>query len=75
MLDLLVDPTTRDVTDVKHKVVAVGSRSAESAAKFVDSVWNEAGVTEGKDEVKRYSSYDELFADSVRRSLSPLSRT
>ncbi|GAA5836721.1 hypothetical protein JCM9279_007636 [Rhodotorula babjevae] len=64
VLDLLVDPTTRDVTDVKHQVVAVGSRSAESAAKFVDSVWNEAGVTEGKDEVKRYGSYEELFADS-----------
>ena len=61
------------MTDVKHQVVAVGSRSAESAAKFVDSVWSKAGVTEGKDEVKQYSSYDEFFRDSVRPSLSPLS--
>lgn len=61
------------MTDVKHQVVAVGSRSAESAAKFVDSVWSKAGVTEGKDEVKQYGSYDELFRDSVRPSLLPLS--
>ncbi|BGP19505.1 hypothetical protein JCM10213_006325 [Rhodosporidiobolus nylandii] len=59
-LDLLVDPATRDVTDVKHEIVAVGSRSRDSAAKFVENVWGEAGVTEGKDKVELYGSYDEL---------------
>lgn len=65
VLDLLADPSTRDVSDVRHEVVAVGSRSRESAAKFVESVWKEAGVTEGQDKVKTHGSYDELFADAV----------
>ncbi|GAA6046697.1 hypothetical protein JCM3770_003122 [Rhodotorula araucariae] len=63
VLDLLIDPATRQVADVKHEVVAIGSRSIESATKFVDNVWNEAGVTAGKDKVKTYGSYDELYAD------------
>ncbi|GAA5824746.1 hypothetical protein JCM11251_005325 [Rhodosporidiobolus azoricus] len=62
-LDLLVDPKTRDVTDVKHKIVAVGSRSKESAAKFVERTWEEAGVTEGKEDVKMHASYEELVQD------------
>ncbi|BGP51127.1 hypothetical protein JCM10450v2_007056 [Rhodotorula kratochvilovae] len=63
VLDLLVDPATRDVSDVKHEVVAIGSRSTESATKFVETVWKEAGVTEGKEKVKTYGSYGELYAD------------
>ncbi|BGO94997.1 hypothetical protein NBRC10512_006538 [Rhodotorula toruloides] len=62
-LDLLVNPSTRQVSDVAHRIVAVGSRSKDSAQKFVDSVWNEAGVKEGKKQVKLYGSYDELLAD------------
>ncbi|GAA5950231.1 hypothetical protein JCM21900_003517 [Sporobolomyces salmonicolor] len=62
-LDLLVDPATRNVSDVQHQIVAVASRSKDSAAKFVDNVWEEAGVTEGKDQVKLYGSYGELFKD------------
>ncbi|GAA5853313.1 hypothetical protein JCM8547_000281 [Rhodosporidiobolus lusitaniae] len=62
-LDLLIDPATRDVSDVKHKIVAVGSRSKESAQKFVDKVWDEAGVKQGKEDVKLYASYEELVQD------------
>ena len=44
--------------DVAHKIVAVGSRSVDSAKKFIDA--------EIKDEkVKAYGSYDELLADPV----------
>ncbi|GAA6030810.1 hypothetical protein JCM8097_008887 [Rhodosporidiobolus ruineniae] len=62
-LDLLVDPSTRYVKDVKHQIVAVGSRSKDSAAKFVERVWDEAGVNEGKEDVKTYGSYEELVND------------
>ncbi|GAA5968642.1 hypothetical protein JCM11641_007709 [Rhodosporidiobolus odoratus] len=63
-LDLLVDPSTREVSDVKHRIVAVGSRSKDSAAGFVDKVWQEAGRTEGKDQVSLYGSYEELVNDA-----------
>ncbi|KZP26596.1 NAD(P)-binding protein [Athelia psychrophila] len=55
--DLLLDPKTRDVHDVVHKVTAVGSRSSESAQKFIKDV---AG---GDDSIKAYGSYQEVFAD------------
>ncbi|KAI1796650.1 NAD(P)-binding protein [Ganoderma leucocontextum] len=55
--DLLVDPATRNVTDVAHKVVAVGSRSTESAQKFIDA------YIYGDKNVKPYGSYAEVFAD------------
>ncbi|KAI0793890.1 NAD(P)-binding protein [Fomes fomentarius] len=54
--DLLVDPSTRGTTDVAHKVAAVGSRSAESAQKFIDTYINDKSV-------KAYGSYAEVFAD------------
>ncbi|GAA5984692.1 hypothetical protein JCM10908_003462 [Rhodotorula pacifica] len=62
-LDLLVDPTAREVSDVKHEIVAVGSRSKDSAQRFVDRTWEEAGIKTGKDKVKLYASYGELYAD------------
>ncbi|BGO94972.1 hypothetical protein NBRC10512_003872 [Rhodotorula toruloides] len=62
-LDLLIDPSTRQVCHVAHRIVAVGSRSKNSAQKFVDNVWSEAGVKEGKEQVTLYGSYDELLAD------------
>ncbi|KAI5475483.1 dihydrodiol dehydrogenase / D-xylose 2-dehydrogenase (NADP) [Pseudohyphozyma bogoriensis] len=34
----LIDPATRNVSDVKHKVVAVSSRSAQRAEEFID-IW------------------------------------
>ncbi|GJN93159.1 hypothetical protein Rhopal_006206-T1 [Rhodotorula paludigena] len=63
VLDLLVHPSTRDVSDVAHVVGAVASRSEESAASFIERTWKEAGVTEGKDAVKRYGSYQQLYDD------------
>lgn len=73
--DLLVDPSTRDVTDVAHKITAVGSRSVESAEKFISNLkaygdepdnassW---GVKQGLlNDVKGYATYEEVFADKV----------
>ncbi len=71
--DLLVDPSTRDVSDVSHAITAVGSRSNESATKFVEALkaaqsdqsWS-WGVKQGKvDHCKAYGTYAEVFADSV----------
>ncbi|KAF9006004.1 NAD(P)-binding protein [Cyathus striatus] len=55
--DLLIDPKTRDVHDVVHKVVAVGSRSVAKAQEFIDKV---AG---GEKSIKPYGTYEELYAD------------
>jgi len=61
---------------VKHKIVAVGSRSTESAEAFIqklkeskdDSQWGvENGVLDG---VKGYGSYEEVYNDPVRDFLS-----
>ena len=69
--DLLVNPATRDVTDVSHRITAVGSRTKASAQKFLDGLndlpsdaagrW---GVDQGllKD-CKAYGSYQEVFND------------
>ncbi|KAJ7132144.1 hypothetical protein C8R44DRAFT_773159 [Mycena epipterygia] len=55
--DLLIDPKTRDVHDVVHKVVAVGSRSVEKAQEFI-------GVNAGGDAaIKAFGSYEEVYAD------------
>lgn len=54
------DPYRRDVHDVVHKVVAVGSRSVEKAQEFIDSI---AGSDKA---IKAYGSYEEVFADKVR---------
>ncbi|TRM65274.1 NAD(P)-binding protein [Schizophyllum amplum] len=55
--DLLVDPKTRDVHDVAHKIVAVGSRSVAKAQDFIDAKIN------GDKNIKAYGSYDDLYAD------------
>ncbi|KAI0766939.1 NAD-P-binding protein [Trametes elegans] len=55
--DLLEDPKTRNVTDVAHKVVAVGSRSVESAKKFI------AEYAPKEENVKTYGTYAEVYAD------------
>jgi predicted dehydrogenase len=55
--DLLVDPATRDVHDVKHVVVAAASSSSKSRAEaFLKEV--EAGS-----EAKAYGSYEEFVKD------------
>lgn len=59
---LLLD--SRNTTDVAHKIVAVGSRSTESAQKFIDA------FIQGDKSVKAYGSYAEVFADKVSAALS-----
>ncbi|TFK51740.1 NAD-binding protein [Heliocybe sulcata] len=55
--DLLVDPKTRDVHDVTHKVVAIGSRSVDSAQKFIETYIG------GDKSVKAYGSYQGVYDD------------
>jgi len=50
---------SRDVTDVAHKITAVGSRSVESAQKFI------AEVAGGDRSIKAYGSYAGVYADPV----------
>lgn len=54
---------SRGVTDVAHAVVAVGSRSVESAQKFVKE------HAKGDSKIKTYGTYDELYADPVRHCM------
>jgi predicted dehydrogenase len=55
--DLLTNPAVRDVHDVRHQVVAVGTSTDESkAVKFLEKVKAPSGV-------KTYGSYKELVAD------------
>ncbi|KAF4633074.1 hypothetical protein G7Y89_g5048 [Cudoniella acicularis] len=55
--DLLTDPTTRNVYDVRHQLVAVASStSKEKAVDFCARVKAPSGV-------KTYASYTELVAD------------
>jgi predicted dehydrogenase len=57
-LSELITSYSRDTSDVAHKIVAIGSRSTESAKAFVDK------MSLGSD-VKAYKSYDDVFADPV----------
>lgn len=55
--DLLTNPTTRDVHDVRHEVVAAASSSAKDrAASFLNMVGAPSTA-------KAYGSYHELVAD------------
>ncbi|KAG9126278.1 hypothetical protein FRC07_004130 [Ceratobasidium sp. 392] len=55
--DVLLDPKTRDVTDVIHKVIAVGSRDVAKAQEFIDK------NAPSRPDVKAYGSYEEVVAD------------
>jgi hypothetical protein len=65
-----VDPTTRDA-GVAHKITAVGSRTVESAQKFIDKLKGSEGVYAWGVEngvladAKPHGSYDGVFADEV----------
>jgi hypothetical protein len=50
---------SRNVTDVAHKVTAVGSRSVQSAENFI------AEYAKGDKSIKAYGSYAGVFADPV----------
>ena len=60
--------SNRNVSDVVHSVAAVGSRSVESAQKFIQEY---AG---GGENIKAYGSYDEVFADPVSLTATLSSR-
>lgn len=53
---------SREVHDVGHKVVAVGSRSFESAQKFIDE-------NAPKTNAKAYGTYADVYADPVSHLL------
>ncbi|KAG8687432.1 hypothetical protein FRC11_007246, partial [Ceratobasidium sp. 423] len=55
--DLLLDPKTRNVTDVIHKVVAVGSRDVTKAQEFIDK------HASASPETKAYGNYEEVVGD------------
>ncbi|KAF8637662.1 hypothetical protein AX17_002730 [Amanita inopinata Kibby_2008] len=55
--DLLVNPRTRGVYDVVHKVTAVGSRSIDKALQFIIANIDGDSVT------KAYGTYQEVYAD------------
>jgi predicted dehydrogenase len=57
--DLLIDPASRDVHDLKHTIVAVASRSKEKASAFVKDVCKDGPG------IKAYGSYDELYNDQA----------
>ncbi|WWD22249.1 hypothetical protein CI109_106740 [Kwoniella shandongensis] len=65
--DLLVDPATRDATDVAHRIGAVGSRSIEGAKAFIHKLETDPGTsTECQSQLeacKTYGSYDEVYND------------
>ncbi|TXT13235.1 hypothetical protein VHUM_00602 [Vanrija humicola] len=67
--DLLVDPATRDVSDVQHAIAAVGSRSVPSAEAFIAKLRSAGGASAhgvaagALDKATPYGSYDEVFAD------------
>ncbi|EJD48895.1 NAD(P)-binding protein [Auricularia subglabra TFB-10046 SS5] len=59
--DLLLDPATRDVADVAHKIVAVGSSSSMDKAKaFIDLIVENKEVASS---IRPYGSYDEVLQD------------
>jgi predicted dehydrogenase len=64
-----VDPATRDVSDVAHKIAAVGSRSVASAQAFLDKLRAAPGDSSwgvahgGLDGAGAYGSYEEVYAD------------
>ncbi|PLW47097.1 hypothetical protein PCANC_09650 [Puccinia coronata f. sp. avenae] len=56
--DLLINPNTRDVSDIHHRIVAVGSRSIVKAMDFISRIEGLKGHA-----TKPYGSYQELVSD------------
>ncbi|KAA1468817.1 NAD(P)-binding protein [Dentipellis sp. KUC8613] len=55
--DLLVDPKSRGVQDIVHKVAAIGSRNVDSAQKFI------AEHAGGDANIKAYGTYEDVYND------------
>ncbi|EPQ26696.1 uncharacterized protein PFL1_05675 [Pseudozyma flocculosa PF-1] len=63
--DLQLDPATRGVTDVAHRVVAVGSASGQKKADdFVKRMYTTKEQVEEAKAIRTYGSYDELVRDA-----------
>ena len=64
---------TRQVTDVKHKIVAIGSRTESKAKDLL--VHFETGLEQGSGDksaikdCKTYGDYEQLYQDAVRSNL------
>ena len=68
------------MSDITHKITAVGSRSAESAQKFIDTLaqgddtddykWS-WGLSNGRLEAKAYGNEKDVFTDSVSFRTTP----
>ncbi|KAG8854687.1 hypothetical protein FRB96_007372 [Tulasnella sp. 330] len=57
--DLLTDPSTRNVTDVSHRIIAVASSSSiDKAQKFIHEV-----IGKNSTEVKACGNYEDLMKD------------
>ncbi|EXJ80111.1 hypothetical protein A1O1_08253 [Capronia coronata CBS 617.96] len=62
--DLLVDPRTRGVVDIRHSVVAVASSSSQQKAQdFIDDILGPGH--EQKEPCTAYGSYDALLQDAA----------
>lgn len=56
--DLLLDPLSRGVKDIKHEIVAIGSStSANKAKNFADAV--------GIEGARYYGSYEDFLKDET----------
>ncbi|KAF5382906.1 hypothetical protein D9757_006396 [Collybiopsis confluens] len=56
--DLLIDPKTRDVHDIKHRIAAIGSRSVEKAQDFINTSLG------GDKSIKAYGNYEDVYKDA-----------
>ncbi|KAF7316640.1 GFO-IDH-MocA domain-containing protein [Mycena chlorophos] len=58
--DLRIDPKTRNVDDIEHKVVAVGSRNGavDKAKEFIKK------YADGDESIKACGTYEEVYANS-----------
>ncbi|KAF5373180.1 hypothetical protein D9758_001637 [Tetrapyrgos nigripes] len=62
--DMQVDPKTRNIHDIIHKVTVVGSRDVSTAKKFVDTYFgDDNNVNDGSGKPKAYGSYQEVYED------------
>ena len=57
----LRQPARRNVHDVQHKIVAVGSRNVDNAKRFIQE------YAKGDANVKAYGSYQDVSSDPVSR--------
>jgi hypothetical protein len=57
---------SRGVTDIEHKVVAAGSRTAAKAEEFIKE------TNADQHNAKAYGSYEQVYADKARNFYRPI---